>query len=284
MSLLKCPVCNHVLTKKEKTFSCDLNHSYDISKYGYTNLLLANQIHSASPGDSAEMIKARVRFLNLNYYHILRQKLVDTLKKYSLHMEENLNFCDLACGEGYYTNYIHQNLQNDKKVISYGVDLSKQAIIEACKKQRREHLTNIHYVIGNLMNLPFLNDSFHLMLNCFAPMFNGEFIRILKEDGIYIRVLPGENHLYELKKVLYEHVEKNILKETSIDGFELLELIKVDDIITLKTNQEILDLFMMTPYFYKSPKETSQMLCSMNALTTQISFNILVYKKIRKDN
>jgi len=84
--------------------------------------------------------------------------------------------------------------------------------------------------------------------------------------------------------VLYEHVEKNILKETSIDGFELLELIKVDDIITLKTNQEILDLFMMTPYFYKSPKETSQMLCSMNALTTQISFNILVYKKIRKDN
>lgn len=277
MKYVKCPVCNKVLIKNEKTFKCENNHSYDIAKYGYVNLLLANQIHSSSPGDSAEMIKARVRFLELDYYHILRQKILETFLKHKI--SNDICFCDLACGEGYYTNYIHQNLSKENNVISCGVDLSKQAIIEACKKVRKDKLENIDYYIGNLMNLPFLDNSFDLMLNCFAPMIHDEFYRVLKKDGIYIRVLPDKDHLYDLKKVLYKNVEENVLKETNIDGYTLLEKIHIKDDILLKTNQEINDLFVMTPYYYKSPIETSKLLRSMDSLKTRISFVLLVYRK-----
>ena len=65
----------------------------------------------------------------------------------------DFSFCDLACGEGYYTNFIHKNLKEHTNLSSIGIDISKYAIIEACKKQRAEKLTDINYVIGNFTSL-----------------------------------------------------------------------------------------------------------------------------------
>ena len=135
MNCLKCPVCQKILIKNNNCYKCDSNHNFDISSKGYTNMLLANQRHSINPGDSKEMILSRVRFLNLDYYHILRKTILETIIKYNT--EDEISFCDLACGEGYYTNYIHQQLSNIKKVNTVGIDISKYAIIEACKKQRQ---------------------------------------------------------------------------------------------------------------------------------------------------
>ena len=47
-------------------------------------MLLANQRHSVNPGDSKEMILSRVRFLEKDYYHILRKTILDTINKYAL--------------------------------------------------------------------------------------------------------------------------------------------------------------------------------------------------------
>ena len=99
-------------------------------------MLLANHKHSINPGDSKEMILSRVRFLELDYYNILRKTILETIKKYA--SWENFSFCDLACGEGYYTNYIHTKLNESKNVTSVGVDISKYAIIEGCKKKKAE--------------------------------------------------------------------------------------------------------------------------------------------------
>lgn len=112
--ILKCPVCQLGLKKIEKSYQCSQHHNYDISKYGYTNLLLANQIHSDSPGDQAFMIQARNRFLSLDYYHFLRQEVADLFCQF-LPFSTTLTFCDFACGEGYYTNYIHQNFKSKKR-------------------------------------------------------------------------------------------------------------------------------------------------------------------------
>lgn len=274
--IYKCPVCNKGLHKDNNTYKCELNHSYDISKHGYINLLLANQIHSLFPGDRPEMILARKRFLHENYYHVLREKLVEVIKNY---LSEVTVFCDLACGEGYYTNYIHQEISNNHSFITYGIDLSKQGIIEASKEAKRLKLNNVFYSIGNLMYLPFLDNSFDIMLNCFAPLVSDEFSRVLKENGIYIRVLPGKNHLYELKKVLYENVLFNEPKEKDITNFSLIEQISIEKKVLLKNNQMIQDLFMMTPYYYKTSTEAIKNLNALNELETTIAFEILIYRK-----
>lgn len=278
MEKLKCPVCQNNLVKFNNAYKCEKNHSYDISSKGYTNMLLANHKHSINPGDSKEMILSRVRFLELDYYHILRKNILETIKKYA--KWDNFSFCDLACGEGYYTNFIHQKLNETYKVDSVGIDISKYAIIEACKKQRALKLNDIEYVIGNLMNLPFLDGSFDFMLNCFALLDEKEFNRVLKENGYFIRVLPDADHLLGIKQVLYKNVILNVMKEKNINGFELVDEIHIKDDITLKTSQEIHDLFTMTPYYYKTSKDSIEKLLSLPSLTTRISFVLLVYKKV----
>lgn len=278
MSFLKCPVCQHMLTKYDNAYKCINNHNYDISSKGYVNMLLANQRHSINPGDSKEMILSRVRFLELNYYHFLRKQILDTIIKYST-ISNEFSFCDLACGEGYYTNYIHDNLSKFANINSVGIDISKYAIIEACKKKRATKLENIDYVIGNLMNLPFKDESFSFMLNCFALMDEKEFYRVLKNEGYFIRVLPDANHLLGIKKVLYENVILNVMKEKEINGFTLIDEIHIEDKVTLKNSSEIYDLFTMTPYYYKTSKESIDKLLKLNSLTTELSFVLLVYKK-----
>ena len=277
MEFLKCPVCQEKLIKIDNTFKCEKNHSYDISSKGYTNMLLANQRHSINPGDSKEMILSRVRFLEKDYYHILRKTILDTINKYA--SWDSFSFCDLACGEGYYTNYLHTKLNENHKVSSVGIDISKYAIIEACKKKRAEKLENIDYFIGNLMNLPFNSSSFDFMLNCFALLDEKEFHRVLKENGYFIRVLPDADHLLGIKEVLYKNVILNVMKEKTINGFTLVDEIHIKDDITLKSKEEIYDLFTMTPYYYKTSKESINKLLSLNTLKTRISFVLLVYKK-----
>ena len=277
MEFLKCPVCQGNLHKIDNTFKCEKNHSYDISSKGYTNMLLANQRHSVNPGDSKEMILSRVRFLEKDYYHILRKTILDTINKYALW--DSFSFCDLACGEGYYTNYLHTKLNENHSVSSVGIDISKYAIIEACKKKRALKLENIDYFIGNLMNLPFNSSSFDFMLNCFALLDEKEFHRVLKENGYFIRVLPDADHLLGIKEVLYKNVILNVMKEKTINGFTLVDEIHIKDDIILKSKEEIYDLFTMTPYYYKTSKESINKLLSLNSLKTRISFVLLVYKK-----
>ena len=282
MDFLKCPVCNKQLIKNDTSYKCINNHSYDISSKGYVNMLLANQKHSNNPGDNKEMILSRGRFLELNYYHILRKKILDLIIKYNI--DKEINFCDLACGEGYYTNYLHNELKKEKNINTIGIDISKYAIIEACKKRNAMHLENIDYVIGNLNYLPFLDNSFTFMLNCFALIDAKEFYRVLKDNGYFIRILPDFDHLLNLKEFLYENVILNEMKEKQLCGFKLIEEVHIKDDILLKNNNEIYDLFTMTPYYYKSSKESIEKLKSLNKLKTRISFVLLVYQKNEDNN
>ena len=48
--------------KRLRRFNCIQGHSFDIAREGYVNLLLPNQKHSKSPGDSKDMMESRRSF------------------------------------------------------------------------------------------------------------------------------------------------------------------------------------------------------------------------------
>ena len=75
MSLFRCSVCGGELERTERTYRCGKNHSFDISKEGYTYLLPPNQKHSAAPGDDKEMSRSRWEFLSKGYYAPLLEAL-----------------------------------------------------------------------------------------------------------------------------------------------------------------------------------------------------------------
>ncbi len=276
-NILYCPHCKNELNQIGNTFKCVNNHSYDISKKGFVNLLLANQHHSDNSGDEKGMILSRVRFLNTGKYDLLRDLITETIKSNLDSSKDNV-VCDLGCGEGYYTTYFHNKLKDEFNLATYGVDLSKQAINECTIRQRQIKLEDIKFIIGNLNYLPIQNESVDLIVNSFAKIDENEFSRILRKNGIFLRILPGTKHLLGLKEVLYENVRLNEDKETYIEGFELIDIKESEENILLN-NQEINDLFTMTPYYYKSPKDTSEALMKKEELNTIISFKILVYRK-----
>ena len=63
---LRCPVCAGALEKRAGAYLCPKNHSFDIAKSGYVNLLLnSSQGHH---GDDKLMVRARRDFLAKGYY------------------------------------------------------------------------------------------------------------------------------------------------------------------------------------------------------------------------
>lgn len=278
-NVLYCPICKKSLVKFERTYRCENRHSYDIASKGYVNLLLANQHHSEKSGDDKEMIISRVNFLNSGKYDLLKNGIKDELKDL-IYSNSIINpiIVDIGCGDGYYTTYFHQQLSPTYFLSTFGIDLSKQAIIECCKRARKMNLSNIEFIIGNMNYLPIHDDIVDIIINSFSKIDEKEFARILKKDGFYIRILPGTNHLIELKKLIYDNVRLNQEKEKDLFGFKLLK----EEVLSSKvqlTNQELINLFSMTPYYYKSSLKAIDKLNCFDVFDMTIEFKIMVYQK-----
>lgn len=269
MAVFCCPVCKNPLTKGEKSYTCEKNHTYDIAKSGYVNLLLPNQMNTKFPGDNKLMVAARTNFLNKEYYKALSDKLCEGILHYC---KEGSTVFDAGCGEGYYTSKVFSRLNGKAEII--GIDISKIALAVAAKRDK-----GVEYAVGSLFHLPVLSESCDVLMSLFAPYCGEEFRRVLKKDGVMILVIPSEKHLWGLKKVVYDEPYVNEVKDYKLDGFQLLQQVTIEDKIILPTNEDIANLFTMTPYYYKTSIEGSKRVEQLENLETEISFEILAYKK-----
>ena len=62
MNLL-CPLCGRTLCVQQRRCVCAENHSFDIARQGYVNLLPVQQKHSRHPGDTRQQVLSRREFL-----------------------------------------------------------------------------------------------------------------------------------------------------------------------------------------------------------------------------
>ena len=91
-------------------------------------------------------------------------------------------------------------------------------------------------------------------------------------------MVPGADHLYEMKAVLYEKPYKNPVQQVEYEGFCPIGEREVTDTITVPAAQ-LEALFAMTPYYWKTPRDGAQRLKALPELTTKISFRFLVFEK-----
>jgi len=272
MSLFICPICKAPLERAGSVYRCPEGHSYDIAKEGYTYLLPPNQKHSSAPGDDKGMAAARRAFLSKGYY----QPLLDALCHLAVsHTGTAPAVLDAGCGEGYYTAGICQALENaGKHPRMAGTDISKFILRAAAKRK-----TDAEFAVASSYHLPLADQSLDLLIDCFSPLALGEFQRLLRPGGIFLYVVPAADHLWELKQILYDTPYPNEEKETPYDGFSYEAIIPVNGTITLPSRTDIQNLFQMTPYFWKTPKEGSQRLADLETLVTKIAFRIHVFRR-----
>ena len=252
-----CPKCKSILFKQENTYKCINNHSYDIAKEGYLNL---NMHKSQNTGDNQQMIKARTNFLNKGYYDFLKEK-VNTL------LDEKDSLIDLACGEGYYTSYFKCN---DK----IGIDLSKTGLKHASKNDKKTI-----YLLNSIFHNPLEDKCADKIITIFAPIAKEEILRLLKDDGSFILVKPDINHLYELKKVIYDNPYLNEVENIEIEGMYISDSIHIDSKVLVE-KEDLNNLFMMTPYYNTSSIDDKEKLNVIDSLEVTFSFVIDVYKKV----
>lgn len=262
-----CPKCSFPLVCEDGVAKCKNNHTYDRAKAGYYNLLLTNV--GGTHGDNREMVEARRVFLETGAYKPLADRVASLAGKYI----SGTKLLDIGCGEGYYTNII-ENALRERGVLVSGFDISRDAVKYALRRNR-----NLSLAVASAYRMPTADESFDMAVNMFSPLAADEVYRTLKQGGIFIMAIPGENHLFGLKSVTYKTPYKNEVADSAIPGFELLKSEKISFNLKLDTKEKIQSLFMMTPYAYRTKAEDKMRVFALDCLETEIEFVVFVYKK-----
>lgn len=264
-----CPKCSMPLNKCISSYKCLYGHNYDISSKGYVNLLQCNK--KSGHGDSKEMLISRRSFLNKGYYYPIIDELCKTVSTLG---KSEITALDAGCGEGYYTTDIYNRLSKELDVFDmFGIDVSKDAVVLASRNKK------INFAVATINSLPFKNESMDVIFSLFAPLNELEFNRLLKCNGILITVSPSVNHLYGLKKAIYEQPYKNPPASFNNQILKIVNQKTIEYQISLENKNEISDLFKMTPYYHKSSKKDIEKALSLETLVTDIGFDIITYQK-----
>ena len=156
---------------------------------------------------------------------------------------------------------------------SWRLDIAKPAVRLAAKA-----LPAAKYAVASSFAQPVRTGWADLLLNCFSPFAQEEFRRVLRPGGRMIYVVPGAEHLYQMKAVLYDTPYKNPVQEVAYEGFRPIGEREVSGSITVPAGQ-LEALFAMTPYYWKTPRDGAARLAALPELTTDIAFRFLVFEK-----
>ncbi len=264
-----CPKCKGRMTLHSAMKKCPQGHSYDRAKEGYYNLLLGagGGVH----GDNRMMLAARERFLSSGAYEPLCRLLGDLVCRY---LPVKGSLLDAGCGEGYYTDRVERRLlERDGVSDLLALDISKDGVRIAARKNPR-----ISYAVASSYDMPIADGSMDGVMNVFSPMAEDEVRRVLKPGGIFILVYPDAHHLWELKSAVYDTPYENKVESGAPKGFALRESEKLRYSIELE-DEAIWDLFLMTPYAYRTSQKDRGKLKALDKLTTRVEFCLDVYVK-----
>ena len=265
MNLL-CPICGEQLNLMDRQYRCIHNHSFDVARQGYVNLLVVQQKHSLNPGDTREQVLSRREFLEAGHYAPIARTLVEKAKALNLSGQ----ILDVGCGEGYYSAQLADALGAQLT----GLDISKEAVRCAAAKYKGKQ-----WLCATAAHIPVEDGSVDLLTSLFALTLPEEFSRVLKPGGHYFQVLAAEDHLLGLKGIIYDKLnfkEKNTVPE--LPGFELVDSVPIRFTFTVE-GQQIRNLFSMTPHVFRIGKDGAERLAKTQILTDTASCVLNVYRR-----
>lgn len=277
---LACPIDGNPLELKEKQFVCENGHAFDVARQGYVNLLPVQHKRSKQPGDSKEMVLARTQFLNSGFYEPIANKLAEITFD-QITGDKEICLMDAGCGEGYYFDFVFNTLKNKEggsELSFIGLDISKPAIAESAKRNKQ-----ITWIVGTNRQPPVESASVDIILCIFGFQSFEGFNKILKAGGKIILVESGTDHLKELREVIYTEVKKTEPSDLSCaeeQGFLLIDSQQLRFRTGTINNEQINNLLLMTPHFYRANKEGKEAAGNLQELdlTVDVIFRMLEKK------
>lgn len=278
INVFRCPIC------KAKMDVCDYNsiiclnrHSFDIARTGYINFLLKPV--------KTEYDKELFRSRNIISASGFFDPMLECISNLILHHiresnDRSINILDAGCGEGSHLGRIISNLRSmtAKSLQGVGIDISKEGILMASKA-----FYDIIWNVADLSNLPLMDRQFDVILNILSPSNYEEFDRVLKDDGVLIKVIPGSNYLIELRNVYYDRAESQVYSNDKViqhysQNFNIID--KKDLYYTTAIDKDNLGhLMRMTPLSWNVAEERIKQALAHGINKITVDLTIIVGKK-----
>jgi len=270
-TIFSCPVCGAALPRAGDSYRCSNAHPFDIAREGYVNLLLPQHRRSKDPGYSKEMIAGRRDFFDAGHYEPLADAIAEQVLRY---LPDGGTVLDAGCGEGYYLRRLRMRLADDATVLC-GLDISKHGIRVAA---RRDPLGL--YAVAGTFRMPILAGSVDVVLTHFSPVSADDFRRVVRPGGVVLVGGPGEDHLYGLKRLLYDTPERHSPVDSlgPLDGFERVDSLSIRYPLRLRGSDQVANLLLMTPYYWSVDRER---LAGVDALDTEVDVVVHAYRHSR---
>ncbi len=274
---LACPLEGTKLDIEGKSVLCTKKHCFDFDRYGTLNLLPVQFKKSKEPGDSKEMVEARQRFLNAGFYQAISDKLNALVEEHVVtHSDcENFSFLDAGCGEGYYAAELVMHMpsiRDDRSYAIAGMDISKEAIIAAAKRDR-----DLLWCVATNAHLPVLNNSIDVVLSLFGFPVWREFKRVLTKSGIIIDVTVGPDHLIELRRALYDDVKEPTAQPAAPMGMTRIKQERLTTSLPNINSGYLNDLLIMTPHGYRATEARKEAALETDFDTMTLDVYVSVY-------
>lgn len=263
---LRCPLEASQLKFNGVSVVCKHGHRFDVARQGYVNLLGPKDKRSKDPGDSKEMVSARVAFLNANFFQALGDACLDiTLEHCSRIADDQITLMDAGCGDGYYLHYIQKKLLNNKRkqAMLVGFDISKWAV------QRSARRCDGTWFVGSNRRIPMANASIDLLFDIFGFPDYSSFLKVLAPQGRLVRLTPGDSHLIQLRKIIYPNIKPRSERTTHPETFRVVSDNRITYEITVGL-KDLNNLLMMTPHMFRSTPERQQKALSHDELSLTV--------------
>lgn len=278
-NIFRCPICNELMDINEmNSLVCVNNHCFDLSRKGYVNLL-HKSIHK---GYDKRMFNSRIIVSKSGFFEPMMQE-VNTLVGQAIYnrtYEKPIMVLDAGCGEGSHLSNIitNRNKCNTNYLNGVGIDISKDGIQVASREYK-----DIIWCVADLANIPFCDKQFDVIVNIFSPSNYSEFKRVLKENGILIKVIPESNYLIELRSNFYKDTKNQTYSnEEVIKNFSNNFVTTYQKRITYNmsiTEDNLLHIINMTPLSWGTDNERIDKVLKKGLRNLTVDVSVIVGKK-----
>jgi 23S rRNA (guanine745-N1)-methyltransferase len=267
---LRCPLDGLPLALQERSLRCADRHSFDIARQGYVNLLAAQDKRSRDPGDSQAMVAARSRFLNAGYYARLAEA-VTALLCYRLPARPLI--VDAGCGDGYYLQHLSDALASaDRAPAVLGFDISKWAVQSAARR------CSATWLVASNRRIPLADNAADALLDLFGFPDYASFARILRPAGLLLRVTALDEHLLELRELIYPRLRTPRPPVTPPPPFTLIEQTQLRFHLADLDHAVLQDLLQMTPHLFRASAEGKARVQNLQKLSLQVHVGLDLYR------
>jgi 23S rRNA (guanine745-N1)-methyltransferase len=202
--MFMCPLCSASMTMNESnSLICSNRHCFDLSKRGYIHLLS----RTAKPTKyDKEVFEARQAICRSGFFDEVIEQVRDIVRRETGDTRANpIHILDVGCGEGSHLAGLVTSLgiKTEREVVGVGMDISKDGIHLASREY-----PGLIWCVADLAQSPFADKQFDVILNIFTPSNYAEFTRVLRDDGILIKIVPGTGYLRELRAAFYGQTDR----------------------------------------------------------------------------